>query len=171
MVLMVGLVRQSRSSWFVDDPHHFQPGDFAGFAGRLALGVGKISRDRDHGFPHRFAQMRLSDRFQPAQDDRRDFLRRISGVTHFDPVGAAHLPLDRLDGAFRVQHILVLGRFTDQNRTVIRQPDKGRQNRATGVMSMTVTRPFSTTATSELVVPRSIPMIFQSWVAVTRFGG
>ncbi len=129
VALMVGFVGQRGGGRFVDDPHHLQPGDFPGFAGGLALGVGEIGRHGDHRLVDRFAQMRLGDVLQPPQDDGGDFLGRVRGIAQFDPVGAAHPPLDGFDGAFRVEHVLVLGRFAHQDRAIVGQTDERGQDR------------------------------------------
>ena len=42
--LMTGFIGQRGGGGFVEDAHDLQPGDFTGFAGRLALHVGKIGR-------------------------------------------------------------------------------------------------------------------------------
>ena len=51
-LLLRRLVDQGRRGRLVDDADHLEPGDLAGFAGRLPLRVGKIRRDRDHRLPH-----------------------------------------------------------------------------------------------------------------------
>ena len=132
VALMVGFVGQRGGGRLVDDPHYFQSGNLTGFPGGLALGVGEVGRHRNHRLVDRFAQMRLGNGFQPAQDDGGNFLGRVGRIAQFDPVGAAHPPLDGLDGAFRVEHVLVFGRFAHQDRTIVGQADERGQDRLTG---------------------------------------
>ena len=66
---------------------------------------------------------------QRSQDHRRDFLRPIFLIAELDLHVLAHLALDRLDGALRGQHPLVLGRLADQQPAVLGQADERRQDR------------------------------------------
>ena len=69
-LLLRRLVDEGRRGRLVDDAGHLEPGDLAGFAGRLPLRVGKERRDRDHRLPHRLAKPNLGDHLQAAQDHR-----------------------------------------------------------------------------------------------------
>ena len=62
--MLAGLVGQRRGGRLVDDAHHLQPGDLAGLARRLALGVGEVGRHRDHRLAHRLPQPALRDVLQ-----------------------------------------------------------------------------------------------------------
>ena len=56
-VALVQSVSQRRRGRLVDDAQHFQPGDFPGILGGVALGVIEIGRDGDDSFCHRFAKI------------------------------------------------------------------------------------------------------------------
>ena len=62
-LVLSGLVDQRRGGRLVDDAHHLQPGDLAGLARRLALGVGEIRRHRDHRLAHRPPSLRSAISF------------------------------------------------------------------------------------------------------------
>ena len=121
-------VDERRRGRFVDDPDHLQPGDLARLARRLPLRVGEIRGHGDHRLAHRPPQALLRDRLEPRQDDRRDFLRRVSRSPQTDLGVAAHPPLDRADRPLGIQQELVARRLTDQQFPGFRQPDHGGQD-------------------------------------------
>ena len=65
---------------------------------------------------------------QRPQDHGGNFLRPIFLIAELDLYVLAHLALDRLDGALRRQHPLVLGGLADQQAAVFRQAHERRQN-------------------------------------------
>ena len=88
-------VNQRRGGGFVDDAHHFQPGDFARVFGGLPLAVAEISRHGDDRLCHRRAQVGFGVRFEFAQNHGRDFLRGVglSGLQYLHArvfFGAGH---------------------------------------------------------------------------------
>ena len=73
---------------------------------------------------------------------------------------AAHEPLDRVDRSRRVGDRLPLGRVADQRLALGVNATTDGVSRLPSWLAITVTSPPSITATTLLVVPRSIPMIF-----------
>jgi hypothetical protein len=65
--------------------------------------------------------------------------------------------LDRTDGAVDVGHCLVLGGLADEHLAVARERDDRRGGAEPSELATTTGSPPSRTATTELVVPRSIP--------------
>ena len=126
--LMTGFIGQRGGGGFVEDAHDLQPGDFTGFAGRLALHVGKIGRHGNDRLVDRLPQVILGDLLQPAQDHGGDFRRAVVLVAQGDAAGFAHAPLDRTHSAFRAQNILIAGGFADQQAAVVGQADHRGQN-------------------------------------------
>ena len=133
-VLLVHAVGQRRSGGLVDDALDVQAGNHARVLGGLALRVGEVGRNRDHGLRDRLAQIGLSIRLQFLKDHRRDLLGRILLSIDVDPVVAAHLALDGADGALTVGDGLTLGHLADQALSVLCKCDKrGRGARTLGI--------------------------------------
>ena len=70
-------VRERCRGGLVDDPHDLQAREPPCIAGRLALRVVKVRRDRDHGLLHRLPQRGFCPLLELTQDHRADFLRRV----------------------------------------------------------------------------------------------
>jgi hypothetical protein len=70
--------------------------------------------------------------------------------------------LDGPDRAIRVGDGLALGDLADQDLAVLREPDDRRRGAAPSAFGMTTGSPASSTATTEFVVPRSIPPLVPS---------
>ncbi len=78
-------VGQRRGGRLVDDPHDLEPGDPAGVARRLALGVVEVGGHSDDRLADGPLEIRLGTGLQVAQDERRDFRGRIDPFA--DPHG------------------------------------------------------------------------------------
>src|SRR5260370_34943174 len=79
------------------------------------------------------AEVRFGEALELAQDDRRDLLRRVLPRAHRHARAFPHAPFDRTHRAVRVQHILVLGRLANEQRTVVGDAHHRRQDtHATG---------------------------------------
>jgi hypothetical protein len=70
-------IGQRRGGGFIDDPLHRQASNGAGFQRGLALHFVEVSGHCDDGTRHRLAQRTLGGRLNRAQDEGRDFLRRV----------------------------------------------------------------------------------------------
>src|SRR2546430_1713681 len=79
---------------------------------------------------------------------------------------APHEALDGEDGLLGVRDRLPLGRVADQDFPLVGEGDDAGRQAVAPSLAMTVTSLPSMTATTELVVPRSMPMIFSSAIAV-----
>ena len=142
----------------VDDANDFEPGELARFAGGLSLAVVEECRDGDDDLSNCVAQALLGAILELLEDDRRDFLGRECLAAQVDGDFLAHLPLDRADGAFRRQNVLVGAAAPTSSWPPWSRPTtEGRI--ASPFSSRTTARPSLMTATSLLVVPRSMPMI------------
>ena len=140
-LLLVQTIGQRRGRRLVDDSGDFQAGYLAGVLGGLALGIVEVGRHGDHGLVHLVAQIGFGRFLELAQDQRRDFRRRVLLVAGLDlhvvlrsaddlvgndllfaghfVVPAAHEPLDRKDRAARVSDRLALGRLADQRLALV----------------------------------------------------
>ncbi len=163
----VRVVGQHGGGRLVDDPDDLQAGQLARLAGRLPLAVVEERRDRDHRLRDRMPQRLLGAVLERPQDDGRDLLRRVLLVAEGDGHLLAHLPLDRPDGPLRRQDVLVARGLADQQVALRVQADDRRQDRVAVLARRTTGRPSRMTATSLLVVPRSMPMIV-SWSMVSN---
>ncbi len=101
------LVDHGRRRGLVDDPHHLEPSNLAGLAGRLALGVGEIGRHSDHRFAYRPPEAPLGDVLEAFENDGGNLLRRVRVSGELDLFAAAHPAFDGSDRALRVQDELV----------------------------------------------------------------
>ena len=156
-----------------------------GVLGRLALGVVEVGRDRDDRLGHLLAEIRLGVGLELLEDHRADLGRRVLlaiGEDDLDPVApsvlvdvvghevaaaldlrivepATHEPLDRVDG---VAGLVTAWRFaswpTSRSPVFVNATTDGTV-RPPSADAMTVGSPPSMTATTEFVVPRSMPMI------------
>ena len=164
-VALAGIVGQRGGGRLVEDADDFQPGQFAGLAGGLALGVVEVGGHGDDGLADIGTQLGRGAVAELAQDHGRDFLRPKFLLAELDLDVLAHLALDRLDGALRGQHPLVAGRLADQQAAVLGQSDERGQDRIAVLVVRTCGWPSRTMATSLLVVPRSMPMIGSMLIA------
>ena len=93
VLLLVEPVRQRRRGRLVDDAHHLEAGNLAGFLRRLALRVVEVGGNRDDGFRDRLAEVLLRGLLQLLQDHRGDLRRRVFLVaatfTRTSPLPAA----------------------------------------------------------------------------------
>jgi hypothetical protein len=129
---VAAFIRQRRCRRLVDDAYHLQAGDFAGFARRLALRIGKIGGHGNHRLAHRLTQVRLGNVPQSAQDHRRDFLRAVILAGHLYRSELTHSTLDRTYAALGVQRILVARGLADEQAAVVGNTDQRGQNAYTG---------------------------------------
>ena len=123
------VVGQHGGGRLVDDPDDLQSGQLARLAGGLPLAVVEEGGHRDDRLRDRLAQGLLGALLERPQDDRRDFLGRVLLVSEGDRDLLAHLALDRSDGPFRGQHVLVACRLADQQPALRVQADDGGQDR------------------------------------------
>ena len=149
VVLLVEPVGERGRGRLVDDAQDVQPGDLAGVARRLALGVVEVGRNGDDRVRDRLAEIGLGVGLQLLQDHRRDLRRRVLlAVGHHahvrvraldDLVGddrhlfvhllelAPHEALDREDGVLGVGDLLALGRRADEALSVLGESDHRRR--------------------------------------------
>ena len=182
VLLLVQPVGQGRGGRLVDDPRDLQAGDLAGVLGGLPLAVVEVGRDRDDRLADLVAEVALGGLLELAEDHGRDLRRRVVLAVDLDldevvgpaddlvgdhllfgldlVVAAAHEPLDRVDRPPGVGDRLPLGRLADQDLALVGEGDDDGVSRFPSWLGMTVTSPPSITATTLLVVPRSMPMIF-----------
>ena len=120
------VVRQDGCRRFVDDANDVQPGKLTRLASGLALAVVEEGGHGDHGPGDRIPQRLFGSILERPQDDRRDFLGAVFLVAQRDRGFLPHLSLDRPDGPFRRQRILVAGRLADQQTALGVKPyDRG----------------------------------------------
>ena len=86
-------------------------------------------------------------------------------------VAPAHEPLDRVDRPLGVGDGLPLGRLADEGLALAGEGDDRGVSRLPSWLGMTVASPPSITATTLLVVPRSMPMIFSPSATVDLLSG
>jgi len=165
-----------------DDAAHFQASDAAGVLGGLALGVVEVGGDRDHRLGDGLAQVVLGGPLQLLQDLGADLGRapllpldldhRVAVVALDDLVGHTLLlaggllvlaPHEALDGVDRVLRVVIAWRratwptrispslLKPTTDGVIRLPSSFLDHLGVAALH---------DGPTELVVPRSIPMIF-----------
>jgi hypothetical protein len=157
LAALVEAVGQRGRGGLVDDAQHVEAGDLAGLLGGLTLGVVEVRRDGDDRVGDVLAEVALGVALELLQHARADLLRGVVLAVDLDgPVGA-HVALDRTDGPVDVGHRLVLGGLADQHLAVARERDDRRRGAEPSELATTTGSPPSSTATTELVVPRSIP--------------
>ncbi len=151
LAVFVQSERQCGSSRFVDDALYIETRDTTGVLGRLALRVIEISRHRDDGFGHFFAEVIFGGLFHLAQHFRGNLRRCKPLVAHRDPciaiVGfgnlirhqadifldffffklAANQALDCVQGVFGIGDGLTFRRRADQNLAILLVRDNGRR--------------------------------------------
>jgi len=125
-------IRQGRGGWFIENALDRQPGNGPGLDGRLALDLVEIRRHGDDGTVHRLSHGVFRSVLDLAQDEGRNLLRCVGRPGHGDGLTAAHLALDRADGAIRRQDPLVAGRQADQHLAGGGHADHRRQQTFTG---------------------------------------
>ena len=84
VLLLVEAVGQRRRGRLVDDAHHLEAGDLAGFLGRLALRVVEVGGHGDDRLGDRLAEVVLRGLLQLLQDHRGDLRRRVVLVAGLD---------------------------------------------------------------------------------------
>ena len=195
VLLLVEAVGERRGGRLVDDAQHLEARDLPGVLRRLALRVVEVRGHRDHRLRDLLAEVVLGRLLQLLEDLGRDLGRRVHlagdrdagvAVAGLDDLVRDHLllfgdfgvlpsheALDREDGVLGVRDRLALGHLAHQalgaragsllNATtdgVVRPPS---------AFAMTLGSPPSRTATTEFVVPRSIPItLLMSSVASCR---
>ena len=153
-----------------------------GILGRLPLGVVEVRRHGDDGLGDLLAQIGFGGLLQLPQDHRGDLWRRVLLAAHLDPrvavgrphdlvghhlvflgdlvVLAAHEALDGEDGVLGLVTCLAFGDLADQPLALLGERHDRRRRPLPSWLTITVGSPPSMTATTELVVPRSMPIIF-----------
>ncbi len=143
----------------------------------------------------RLTEIVLGGLFQLLQDHRGDFGRRVAallvarkhayvagpGGTHAVRhhlhlfvdfvVAPAHEALDREDGVLRIRHGLTLGDLSDEALPDLVKATTDGVSRLPSWLAITTGSPPSMTATTEFVVPRSIPMILLMSPSCVPAGG
>ena len=186
VLLLVEAVRERRGGRLVDDAEHVQPRDPARVLGGLPLRIVEIRRHGDHRVGDLLAEVILSRLLQLLQHHRRNFRRRVFLVARLDPrvavlrahhlVGhargfarhlvelAPHESLDRKHRVLRVRHRLALRHLPDEALAVLGDGDDRGGDARAFLIDDDGRLPVSMTATTELVVPRSIPItLFAIW--------
>ena len=131
---LVEAVGQRGGGRLVDDAVHGQTGDLAGLLGGLALGVGEVRGDGDHGVGDLLTEVGLGVPLQLLQHEGADLLRTVVLVVDLDLPVRAHVALDGADGPVDVGDGLALGDLADQDLATLRErDDRGRRTRALGV--------------------------------------
>ena len=125
---VVGLVDEGSGRRLMDDANHLQPGELAGLARRLALGVVEIGGDGDDRPPDRTPEAPFGSGLELAQDHRGDLLRRERLIAQGQLDGLAHAPFDGADGAIGGEKPLVAGGFTDERRAGLGEADDRREH-------------------------------------------
>src|SRR5205814_1156646 len=97
----------------------------SGVLGCSSLGVIKIGRHRNDGAFHLVPQESFCVGFQLLEDHRRDLLGRVPFAVNRHPVIGPHVPLDRGDGAVRVQDSLSLGGSANQSLSTFGETHDG----------------------------------------------
>ena len=157
VALLVEAVGQRGRGGLVDDAQHLEAGDLAGLLGGGALGVVEVGGHGDDGLGDGVAEVGLGVALELHQRAGRDLLGGVLLAVDVDgPVGA-HVALHRADGAIGVGDGLALGDLADEDLAVLGEGDDRGRGAAPSALGMTTGSPASRTATTELVVPRSIP--------------
>ncbi len=118
----------------------------------------KYAGHGDHGLGDRVAEVGLGVALQLHQRAGADLLRRVRlavDVGVFQLV--AHVALHRPDRAVGVGDGLALGDLADEDLAGLGEGDHRRGGARPSLLGMTTGSPASRTATTELVVPRSMP--------------
>ena len=159
--LFVQAVGQGGGGGLVYDPQHLEAGYLACLLGGGALGVVEVGRDGDHGLGDRCPEIALGVPLQLLQDTSGYLLGRIAlGVDVDVPGIVAHVALHGTDGAVGVGDGLAFGDLADKDFARLRKAHDRGGGTGPSALAMTVGSPPSRTATTELVVPRSIPTAF-----------
>ena len=152
----VGVVGERGGGGLVDDPRHLQPRQHACLAGRLALHLVEEGGDGDDRLFDRPAKLLFRPFFQPPQDEGGNLLRGVLLVAKADRLARAHAPLDRPHGSLGGEDPLVARRAPTSIWPLASSPTTDGRI-ASPSSSNTSTLPSRMTATSLLVVPKSIP--------------
>ncbi|EMA50569.1 putative NAD-specific glutamate dehydrogenase [Halococcus thailandensis JCM 13552] len=112
--VVVEPVGHRRRGRLVDDALDVEAGDLAGVLRRLALTVGEVGRDSDHGFLDFVAEILLGVALDLAENERRDLFGRVVLAVDLDGVVLADEPFDRFDSPIGVLDGLVLRGFADE---------------------------------------------------------
>ena len=186
---LVHAVGQRRRRGLVDDPLHVQPADLAGILGGLSLRVVEVGRHRDHRLLHGLAQIRLRGLLHLLQHHAAHLRRRVGVVLDLHPAVPVrvlhhlvrqvldvllhrrvvvlpelhpHLPISRFvaNTVFSglVTAYLFAGIPTSFCPSAVNATIDGVVLNPSWFSITFATLP-SITATQELVVPRSIPII------------
>lgn len=126
LVALVQAVRQSGGRGLVDDALDLEPGDLAGFLGRLTLGVVEVGGNRDDRVGDVLTEVGLRVALELHEHARADLLRRVLLAVDLHGPVSADLALHRTDGSVDVGHRLVLGGLSDEHLAVARERDDRR---------------------------------------------
>ena len=120
-------VGQRGGRGLVDDAQHVETGDAPGVLRGLALRVVEVRGHRDDRLRHILAEERLRVAAQLAQYHGGQLLRRIGFAVHGGAPVAAHMALDRLDGAVGVHRRLAARDGSHQALALLRERDHARR--------------------------------------------
>ncbi len=111
----------------VDDAQHVEARDLSGVLRGLALRVVEVRGHRDDGLGDVLPEERLGVAAQLAQDHGRNLLRRERLAVDVDAPVAAHVSLDRRDGAVGVHRSLTARDGAHQALAVLRERHHARR--------------------------------------------
>ena len=180
LALLVEPVSERRGGRLVDDAQHLEPGDLAGVLGRLALRVVEVGGHGDDRLGDASPRYFAGVVGELAQDQGGDLLGRVLLAADLeahrvvrarhDLVGddlrllvdlaplAADEPLDGVDGRLRIEDRLALGHLPDEPLAVLgERHDRRRRARPSAFGITSAWPPSMVAATTEFVVPRSMP--------------
>ena len=187
--LLIETVRERCRGRLVDDAQDFEAGDLAGVLGRLSLRVVEIRGHGDDGLGHLVAEVVLGRLLHLLEDHRRDLGRRVSLALDFDGGEIVRAGDDLVRNALDLVRDLAdrrpmkrliektvfcglvtacrLATWPTSRSPSFVKPTTDGVVRPPSALGMTIGSPPSMTATTEFVVPRSMPMTLSAIASST----